>query len=247
MNGPAFSLVMPYHNNPEMWQRQLDNYLGFPPEIARGLEIVICDDASNDAERARYSPAHDFPEDMYPRVSIFRIPPPHVPWSHRVATNIAAANARGKWLLVTDIDHVVPLRTWRYLMDPGRPKLATNRAYRFERINADGSTYKPHPDSWLFHVSLWNHIGGYDERYRGHYGQNMPFIERVERYTRIETLPISLIRYSRDDIPDASERVLTRKSPEARAAIARLRAQFTANRTFLADTRGQVCYEKVRP
>src|SRR5690606_14032616 len=126
------------------------------------------------------------------------------------------------------IDHVVPRDTWAFLMDPwpNAGRLRTDVAYTFERVNADGSAYKPHPDSWLFHKSLWLQIGGYDERYRGHYGQNMPFIERVRRHAKTYQLPVPLIRYSRDDVPDASERVLTRKSPEARAAIANLRHEF---------------------
>lgn len=242
MSGPAFSLIMPYHNNPTMLLYHYARMLILPPEIKRGLEVVICDDASADSEQVSAPPVKlDVP------VRLFRIPPPHVPWSHRVATNIAAAEARGKWLLVTDIDHVVPVETWRFLTDGTRPKLHTNIAYRFERRNADGSDYKSHPDTWLLHTSLWSQIGGYDERYRGYYGQNYPFIERVENVARIETLPTPVVRYSRDDISDASERVLTRKSPEARAAIAALRAKFKRDGTYFADTRGSVKYERVYP
>lgn len=248
---PAFSLCYPYHNNPRMLAQHYDSYVGYPPEIARGLELVVCDDASEDAERATY------PEEFlrwlgergeYPHVSIFRIPPPHIPWSHRVASNIAAHESRGKWLLMTDIDHIVPLGTWRFLMDDDRrPRLATDRAYRFERRNVDGSTYKSHPDSWLFHRSLWDQIKGYDERYRGSYGQNMAFINRVEHYCPIECLPVPLIRVGRDEIPDASERTLPRKSPEARETIRLLRRKHTLGGTFYADTRLSAVYERVEP
>lgn len=243
MTGPAFSVCMPYHDNPGMLERQYINYCGLSDAMARGIELVICDDASTER-----MPNPPFVEcGFYPTVRRFRIPPPHVPWSHRVATNIAAHNARGKWLLITDIDHVVPVRTWRWLMDPDRPKLSTAKAYHFERINADGSEYKPHPDTWLFHVSLWEQIKGYDERYRGHYGQNYPFIQRVKRYAPTVVLPVPVIRYSRDDIPDASERVLTRKTEEAKREIARLRREFIADGTFLKDTRGSATYERVEP
>lgn len=234
-----FSLIMPYHNNPGMLRHHYAYMNNLPPEIKRGLEVVICDDASDE-------PTFPFEGDDL-TVRRFRIPPPHVPWSHRVATNIAASEARGYWFLITDIDHVVPLETWRFLMDAGRPTFRTDRAYRFERRNADGTPYKSHPDSWLFHKSLWLQIGGYDERYRGHYGQNFPFIERVDRVARTETLPTPLVRYSRDDIPDASERHLTRKSAEAREAIRRLRNQFKREGTYFADTRGSVKYERVYP
>jgi len=238
-----FSLCMPYHDNPGMLQRHYDRLAALPDDIKRGIELVVCDDAS--AEPATYPDRN-----IGVSVRLFRIPPPHIPWSHRCATNIAVGEARGRWFVVTDIDHVVPRDTWAFLMDP-RPNagfLRTDIAYGFERVNADGTPYKPHPDSWLFHKSLWLQIGGYDERYRGHYGQNHPFMERVRRYSPTTVrLPVPLIRYSRDDIPDASERVLTRKSPEARAAIAALKRKFLTNGTFFADTRGSVKYERVDP
>lgn len=238
---PVFSVVMPYHNNPGMLAKHYEAFRAWPEDVKRAVEIVICDDASDEPT---FPYTYPYGAVVLPSVRRFRIPPPHIPWSHRVATNVAAHEARGYWLVVTDIDHVVPLETWRYLMDDGRPTLRTDTAYRFERRNADGTPYKSHPDSWLFHVSLWAQIKGYDERYRGHYGQNMPFIERVAHYAPTETLPVPLIRFSRDDIPDASERVLTRKSPEARRAIADLRSKFKREGTFYADTRS--CnYEKV--
>lgn len=244
---PVVSVIMPYHNNPGMLFQHWAHIASLPDDVRRAIELVICDDAS---EQPATGPGWDERLSGVP-ISIFRVPPPHVPWSHRVATNIAAKHARGSFFLVTDMDHIVPLRTWRFLLrvpcEGARPLLHTDRAYQFLRENADGSTYKPHPDSWLFHCSLWEKTKGYDERYRGHYGQNMPFIERVNHYTKIETLPVPLIRYSRDDIPDASERVLTRKTPEAREAIRRLRSKFASEGSFYEDTRGSAAYERVYP
>ena len=238
----AFSLVMPFHNNPTMLDAHYAHLHELPEEIARGLEVSICDDASNDGERAL---------PPYVRIGVpvivHRIPPPHVPWSHRCATNIAAHESTGNWLLVTDIDHIVPLETWRWLMDrERRPLLRTDRAYTFTRRNLDGTPYKRHPDSWLFHRSLWETIGGYDTRYRGHYGQNAPFEQRVAHHAIIEGLPVPLVRVTRDDIPDASERVLTRKSRETRAAVSSLRTKFAIDGTFYQH-QPLVPYEKVAP
>lgn len=240
---PAFSLVMPFHNNPRMLGSHYATLAVLPPSIQRGLEVVICDDASNEDERAKPPPLGM----IEAPVSIFRIPPPHIPWSHRCATNIAAHESRGNWLLVTDIDHLVPLETWTYLMDrERRPMLRTDRAYTFKRRNLDGSPYKFHPDSWLFHRSLWDQIGGYDTRYRGHYGQNYAFIERVQHHATIEGLPVPLVRVTRDDIPDASERTLTRKSAETKSAVSALRRQYVADGSFYAH-QPLVPYERVTP
>lgn len=239
MTRVPFSVVMPYHNNPRMLAKHYDLWAAFPDRIKRAFEVVICDDASD--EPATY-PARD----IGVPVSIFRIPPPHIPWSHRCATNIAAREAKGSWLLITDIDHMVPLSTWEYLTDDKRQTLCTDRAHTFMRRNLDGSDYKSHPDSWLFHVSLWSQIKGYDERYRGHYGQNYAFIQRVAHYALTDRLPVALIRVTRDDVPDASERVLSRKSEDAKSAVAMKRREIVAEGTFLKDTRFSAAYERVQ-
>lgn len=233
-----FSVVMPYHENPVMLTHHYTHVRSLPDEIRSCMELRVCDDAS-----ALPIP---LPVGLADTVRLFRIPGPHIPWSHRVATNIAASDARGRWLIVTDIDHVVPYVTWRFLINT-EPLLRADRAYTFTRLNADMSDYKPHPDSWLFHTSLWRQIGGYDERYRGHYGQNFPFVERVRKNAVIEQLPTPLIRYSRDDIADASERVLTRKGNGDKEWIHSKRRELIREGTYFANTQGTQEYERVYP
>lgn len=235
-----FALCMPYHNNPGMLAFHYGRIAQLPERIKHAFRVSICDDASDEPAFYPHQGA-EFGVD----VDIHRITGRHVPWSHRVATNIAVREARAFWYLITDIDHAVPLETWSYLTNP-HSHLRTDNVYTFQRRNSDGSHYKPHPDSWLMHISTWNVIRGYDERYRGHYGQNMPFVERVKHHAPIVQLPVPLIRYTRDEIPDASERILTRKSAEARQAIYAMRREFIRNGTFYADTRGTAKYERVK-
>lgn len=234
------SLIMPYHNNPGMLREHYRRLALLQREILDRIEVVICDDASDE-----WTPP---PLDrLRVPVKIFRIVSPHIAWSHRCATNIAAHHAEGRFLLLTDIDHIVPERTWNFLLERV-DTLRKDTAYTFERENLDGKPYKSHPDSWLFHRELWhNQIRGYDERLRGHYGQNFAFIERVRHYAPTVELPVPLIRVSREDIPDASERVLTRKTEHAKRSIAALRNSFKAAGTFLADTRRSAQYIQVFP
>lgn len=235
----AFSVCMPYHDNPCMLAHHYAHLRSLPQYILDSIEMVVCDDVSE-------LPIPT-PTGLDDTVRLYRIPGPHIPWSHRVASNIAAHEARGFWFIMTDMDHVVPLETWRALGDVYRGKLRTDRAYTFTRRNADGAPYKPHPDSWLIHCSLWETIGGYDERYRGHYGQNYAFIERVRHHAIIDQLPVPLVRYSRDDIADASERVLTRKGTDDKAIIAAKRRQYMRDGTFYDDTRGSQPYGRIYP
>ncbi len=229
---PTFSLVMPYHSAPVMLRRHGSEWyeLSHMRSLAELVEVVICDDASPEPIRP-----FNFSADDDPRVRLFRIEPPHIRWSHRCATNVAASHARGEWLLITDIDHVVPVGTWMLLAAMHADgRLREGVVYTFERENADGTPYKPHPDSWLIHRKMWEQMGGYDTRYRGLYGQNQPFKERVAAHARVQSLPLHLIRYSRGDVADASmPEEFGRKCEADRQGIAKLRSQFLADGTFL--------------
>ena len=219
-----FSVCMPFHENPKMLIEHYGVMCELPPYVRDNVEYLICDDSSDTP------PA--FPELDNVRVRLFRIPPPHVPWSHRCASNIAAHHAAGRYLILTDIDHVIDAAAWAALFSIDW--FAEDKVYTFKRRNTDGAEYKPHPDSWLMSRAMWERIGGYDTRYRGHYGQNYAFIERIRQHCRKpEELGVYLTRYSREDILDASERVLPRKSDEARAAVASLRRQFQRDGSFL--------------
>lgn len=233
---------MPYHNAPLMLARHVYNCEGLPDYLREAVEVVVCDDASDTPIR----PPGGF---STCRLQLFRIPPPHVRWSHRCATNVAAHNARGEWLLITDIDHVVPTVTWKQLAARYRSgELRADMVYNFRRHNTDGSEYKPHPDSWLIHRSMWRKIGGYDTRYRGHYGQNAAFQDRVAHHAgQVHTLYESLTRITRDDIADASMPVeFGRKDPKDRVIIGGLRAKFRSNGTYYAP--GAIVYhERVYP
>jgi hypothetical protein len=220
-----------------MLARHYLNFQTYSQRLRDKLELVVCDDASEEL-------MPECPRTATFRCRRFRIEPPHVPWSHRVASNIAADNAGGEWLLLTDIDHMVPSTTFAGLLESVETyDLNPNTAYTFQRVEySSGASYKPHPDSWFFHRTHWETVGGYDERYRGYYGQNYAFIERVRAAGRVKPLPLPLVRVSRDDIPDASERTLTRKSEEAKAAVATLRRDFKRDGTFLARARVGVPY-----
>jgi hypothetical protein len=245
MSRPLFSLCMPYYNNPGMLREHYLRWARMGLHTRRDLEVVVCDDASDE-------PA--WKNDWSNFVRLFRIEPPHVMWSQCCATNIAASKANGRWLVITDIDHIVTEETWRALADDivDEP-LDPNKAYRFSRQNVDGSDYKPHPNSWLMTREFFERTGGHDERYRGIYNQDAAFIERVERtmkYANIPQLPYRLIRVGRETIPDASTRgearaelLLNRKKYTEHAA--RLRQHFRAEGTYWKDTRFSAAYREI--
>lgn len=236
------SHCVPYYNNAGMFARQCAEMKALPFTIRKQIEFVMCDDASD-------VPAHAPHLGVNFRLRMFRLEGKHVPWSHRVCSNVAAHEASADWLLLSDIDHLVPAATWRGILTA---KLDVMRVYRFERENLDG-TFKPsHPDSWLMHRGMWDRIGGYDERYRGVYGQNAGIIDRVFKHAG-ETLflPFKLIRVDREDIPDAStpQNLANheRKSPEVRERMHAMRRKFRADGTYFDRHALTVPYRRVFP
>jgi glycosyltransferase involved in cell wall biosynthesis len=192
----VLSLCIPYWNNAGMLYAQESEWSALPQAVKDRLEIVICDDASDVAITRR---------DVGIKSRTFRIQPPHVMWSQCCATNIAANYATGPWLLLTDIDHIVPAETFYYLLNViDRGILDGDVAYRFARKDVDGSDRKQHPNSWIMHASVFHASGGHDERLRGLYNQDGTFIERVKRVAEIRDLSCHIIRVGRETIADAS-------------------------------------------
>lgn len=226
------SLCMPFYNNHGMLAVQRAHWSSFPDDVKRRLEFVICDDASD-------TPITKGPHNL--NIRMFRIVPPKVMWSQCCATNIAANYARGPWLLLTDIDHMVPRETVANLLVMiDNDELDPACAYRFERKELDGSYKKPHPNSWIMHASTFNKSGGHDERLRGLYNQDGTFIERVGRVADIRRLPFHIIRVGRESIADASTPAQYRDPrvrQEMAQRVAQLKAHFKREGTYWKDNR----------
>lgn len=245
MTRPLFSLCMPYWNNPGMLAEHYRRWSAFAPEIKARMEVVICDDASDE-------PAWKQEVTGLSGQRLFRILPPHVMWSQCCATNVAASKANGRWLVITDIDHIVPEETWDMLASAvGNGHLDPKRAYRFRRKEVDGTPYKQHPNSWLMTRETFEATKGHDERYRGIYNQDAAFIERVQRVCgEIQNIYPHIIRVGRETIPDASTRGAPREdirnNKEVHAKLSGVkRRAFKQDGTYWKDTRFSAAFVEV--
>lgn len=239
---PKISHCVPYYNNAGMFARHCAELAAMSLDVRKRIEFVVCDDASDVPAKAPHLGVNF-------AMRIYRLKGDHVPWSHRVCSNVAAHEAAAPWLLISDIDHLVTEGVWRALLTA---KLDPLRVYTFGRENMDGSFKLPHPDSWLMHRDVWNRLGGYDERYRGLYGQNSGMIDRVARHAgQTIQLPLNLVRVDRAEIPDASTpnglAGHVRKSPETRAAMVEMRSGFKRDGTYFDRHALTVPYKRVFP
>lgn len=225
-----FTLIMPYYVNPGMLANQVAHLAMLPPDITSALHLIIADDGSPERPASEYK--RGLVACLYDLASfqLFRVDV-DIRWNWLTCRNIGAHHATTDWLLMTDIDHLLPEKTARRIIEG---PLDEKCAYRFNRVDAPDMTpsldrhgkHKPHPNTWLMTKQLFDRVGGYDERFSGYYGTDGMFARRVEAAARgVIILPEKMIRVPRDVVPDASTTRYGRKEQQDREGVARIRAQ----------------------
>lgn len=224
-----------------MFEEQQRVWADYSPEIKAHLHVIVVDDCSPKGQRLSRKSV------LETGIASLRMHRLTVKkrWNWLACRNLGARLASTPWLILTDMDHVVPCETLTRLM---RGDLDDRSAYRFSRVTAtrrwpyaaaQQPLYKPHNDTWLLTKALfWSDaVGGYDERLSGCYGTSAEFTDRVTAAARARILlPEIIVRYPREIVPDASTspEVYTRKNDPANDADL---AQRKAARRLLAHWR----------
>lgn len=240
----SWTLIFPYYDNPTMLMMQLEHLASLPGEERELLELIVVDDGSPQAPALPVfeAAAKRGLLDGVIAHRLYRIGV-DVRWNWIACRNLAMAEARTSWRLMTDIDHMVPLETARRI---SRGKLKDSKIYRFSRVDWPKLTpYKPHPNSWLMTGDMFEKTGGYDERFSGFYGTDGMFRDRCAQAARaVEMLPEVLIRVEREAVPDASTTTYGRKEEQDRKGVQRIRAEIAASGE-LAPKRGLFPWERL--
>jgi len=202
---PLISLVFAYYENPSMLQLQLKEIAAYPASVKQILEVVVVDDCSPTHPAADVKRPHNLP-----RYSIFRLDR-DIPWNQDAARNIGAYEARSPWLLLTDIDHLVPATTIENLIEMDRD---ASVFYTFSRVKfARNDPQDSHPNSYFMAKDLYWEIGGHDEDFAGIYGKDYLFRRRaLHRATEIRLDESPLARVGSVTVEDAGTRTISRKN-----------------------------------
>jgi hypothetical protein len=196
---------MAYYINPSMLARHYALLDRLPKELKAAFRLIVVDDGSPEGPAEPPTGKLGFPVSIYRMLQDIR-------WNQDACRNLAVAKAETDWVLLTDIDHLMPAETLHAAMTG---KFDPKRAYNFSRVSEpDLKPYKPHPNSWLMTRKLYDRAGGYDERYAGIYGTDGMFRSRVAEVAKVSKLPEVLIRVPREVTPDASTTRYLRKQPE---------------------------------
>lgn len=210
------TLVYPYYENPRFLERQLEHWSGLPADLRAQVSVIIVDDGSPDHPAAAVLASRARAGLALPRATrLFRIDVDRR-WNWLAARNIGLHYAAPGWVLVTDMDHVVPDETLRAVVegdhDPGV-------VYAFGRVEHTGQPLAPHSASFLMTRAMFWRIGGYDEALSGHYGTDGEYRRRVAATAPMHVLPEVLVRY--EFVDDSSTTRYLRKQAED-AAVRRL-------------------------
>jgi hypothetical protein len=204
----AVTLVLPYYECPEFFAVQCEHLRRLPEDIAPYLKVIVVDDGSPTKPLV-------LPADLPCAIRGFRIER-DVPWNWLAARNIGAHHAGG-WLLLTDMDHEVPMATLRAAIWSQHDESVI---YAFSRREYTGESLAPHSASFLMHRDLFWRIGGYDERLSGHYGTDGDWRRRCAAFAEFRVLSDVLIRH--EYVKDSSTTTYVRKSPEDAVAVKQL-------------------------
>lgn len=211
------TLIMPYYDNPTMMVEQRRAWAKYPEALRQRLHVILVDDGSPRWPALEHVPP---PDSGLASFRLYRTLV-DVRWNWIFCRNLAVQEAQTEWVLMTDIDHVMPGKTLAAVLDG---VLHKSMAYRFSRVDAPHKTpYKPHPNTWLMTRDLFYKVGGYDERFSGYYGTDGEFRNRVQtRSSGIIVLPQVMVRYPREVLADASTTTYGRKEKQDRENVRRI-------------------------
>lgn len=202
---PRVTLVFAYYENPSMLALQWQEISKYPEPIKKQIAVIVVDDGS---------PRHpaggvEQPKNL-PKFSIFRIGR-DIRWNQDAARNIGAHESTSRWLLLTDIDHVVPAPSLQALLSEERDP---SNIYSFARIKfLGGEKRSAHPNSYFMTKKLFWEIGGHDEDFAGIYGKDILFKKRALRRARevhLENVPLA--RVGSTFLADAGTHTISRKN-----------------------------------
>jgi len=187
-----------------MLEYQLSVWRKYPPFVRNQLEIIVVDDGSQNSLASNILSGVG---GMEFNLKVFRFQK-DIPWNHGSARNLAVAHCAEdrEWIILTDIDHVIPQQSMHRLITM---KLDPSKTYCPQRMKAVGTSniqHIRHTDTFIIHREVFNAIGGFDERFAGYWnGVSYPFRKVVREMTKVVDLQdVYFIFHEQDNISDAN-------------------------------------------
>lgn len=193
-------MIYPYYENPQMLERQVENWNRYAGELRDAVRVILIDDGSQKHPAAPIFASCKIPKRLY-RVK------QDIPWNQHGARNLGAKLAcktdENLWLYMSDMDILLTpeaaFTAFDRLLDP-------SKHYTFERTYLpDCERRKYHCNTFLVKHSIYWAVNGYDEDYCGTYGGDGPFLRQLSALApRVHLDDVLLFGVERDVVPDAN-------------------------------------------
>lgn len=232
------TLIIPFYRNSEMLRRQLQEIANYPI----GWHFIVVDDGSPEPAAPIVREWLDIQissglQLRFDSIPLYRIDV-DIPWNREGARNLASRECNTDWMVHVDIDHILPANCAARLLQHTWNERDFYRFPRFRVGAADETRNKdripreqtfgeihPHVDSYLCTKEAYWKAGGYNEDFSGILGGGGEFLRRLGKAAHAKVAPpdVHLHVYTRDAIPDASDRYCSREMGPVRALERKLR------------------------
>jgi glycosyltransferase involved in cell wall biosynthesis len=213
------TFTYPYYENPGMLKFQLKHWEKYDQEIRDNSEFIIVDDGS--PLKPAFAILRDISKNI--KLHLYRVKT-DIPWGQSAARNIGVYAAASNWVFMADMDHILDAKNAAKLFNIVQSgKLDSDIFYKFKRVSAPKMTsYKEHANTYIMHKNLYLKAKGYDEEFIGHYkpSHDGMFKRRlIDIGGECGMLGITIIRYGREVISDASTVQFERKTYDSNAEV----------------------------
>jgi hypothetical protein len=217
------SVIYPYYNNRMMFIHHLGQWERMHPHVSKHIEFIIVDDCSKrcplEDDFKNFDPEHI-------NISGYRILD-DILWNVGGAKNLGAQQAKGEWLLITDMDRMIPEHVlYSCILDLNKP----GHYYQFRQMHDDWTTRRGiHQGTVLVKASDFWDVRGYDEDFSGAYGhEDGHFLKKLGKHglKRIVENQRIICYDKATGIRDATSN-MEQKGRAENAALAKAKGSFT--------------------
>ena len=200
-------LALSYYNTPLMLAEHIKTWEQYPDELVEKIKIILVDDGSMTHPAEKELKLFN----LKVTVELYRITkdiPQNIYGVRNLAFHIASVEG-AKWVMCTDLDHVLPSRGLDGFHEV-KGGLTSDNYYSPYRYGKDRNGIYPmsrHLDTYVMSPELFWKTGGYDEDLTGYYynGAALYFRKKLNQISLGVPLPkVYTIFYSSDIVSDAS-------------------------------------------